>query len=98
MTDIIKKRKMAAEKMYLRQRNYRRVRDRALARLAQMYPDDYRRLFEQEKERDEAKSNHWTAITGRPSAGDYVSDDIRSTKGNPAPDMGEEAGDNGGEE
>jgi hypothetical protein len=33
----------------VRQRNYRRVRDRALRRLANLYPDQYRELFEEER-------------------------------------------------
>ncbi len=38
-----------AKRMAVRQRNYRRVRDRALVRLANAYPETYKELLEQEK-------------------------------------------------
>jgi hypothetical protein len=49
----------------VRQRNYRRVRDRALVRLRKKYPDDYALLFEQERQRDEAEGKAWLDISGR---------------------------------
>ena len=49
----------------VRQRNYRRARDRALAKLAQRYPDDYRELMEKEKESDEQLGKKWVDISGR---------------------------------
>ena len=49
----------------VRQRNYRRVRDRALARLKKLHPEDYARLFEEERERDEAEAKSWLDISGR---------------------------------
>jgi hypothetical protein len=54
-----------AVKQAVRQRNYRRVRDRALARLANLYPDQYRELFEEERAKDEAQDKVWLDITGR---------------------------------
>jgi hypothetical protein len=48
----------------VRQRNYRRARDRALAKLAQRFPDDYRELMEKEKESDEQLGKKWLDITG----------------------------------
>jgi hypothetical protein len=49
----------------VRQRNYRRVRDRALRRLANLYPDQYRELFEEERARDEQEGKVWLDISGR---------------------------------
>ena len=49
----------------VRQRNYRRVRDRALRRLANLYPDQYRELLEEERARDEAEGKVWLDISGR---------------------------------
>jgi hypothetical protein len=49
----------------VRQRNYRRIRDRALVRLRKKYPDDYALLFEQERQRDEAEGKTWLDISGR---------------------------------
>lgn len=57
-----------AIKQAVRQRNYRRVRDRALARLANLYPDQYRELFEEERERDETQDKKWLDISGRTSS------------------------------
>jgi hypothetical protein len=54
-----------ALKQAVRQRNYRRVRDRALARLSNLYPDQYRELLEEERLADEAQDKTWLDITGR---------------------------------
>jgi hypothetical protein len=53
-----------AVNMAVRQRNYRRARDRALARLANAYPDDYKELLEQEKANDETQGRKWLDIDG----------------------------------
>jgi hypothetical protein len=65
----IEKRIEGATRQAVRQRNYRRVRDRALRRLANLYPDQYKELFEEERERDEAEGKAWLDITGRTNAG-----------------------------
>jgi hypothetical protein len=49
----------------VRQRNYRRVRDRALRRLSNLYPDQYRELLEEERVKDEAQGKVWLDLTGR---------------------------------
>jgi hypothetical protein len=60
------------------QRNYRRARDRALTRLAQLYPNQYKDLLEEEKERDELEGKRWTSITDSPVYGvDYTSPNER---------------------
>ena len=56
-----KARTLAAVKQSVYYRNYRRARDRALVRLAQAHPDDYRTLFEEERARDEAEGKAWTS-------------------------------------
>ena len=48
----------------VRKRNYRRARDRALARLANDYPYVYRTYLEQEKKVDESMGKKWLDITG----------------------------------
>jgi hypothetical protein len=58
-----------ALKQAVRQRNYRRVRDRALRRLGNLYPDQYRELFEEERAKDEAQDKAWIDISGRTRAG-----------------------------
>lgn len=61
----IDKRKASAEKRAVRLRNYQRARGRALVRLAQQYPDQYKDLLEQERLADEASGKTWVDITGR---------------------------------
>ena len=53
-----------AANMAVRQRNYRRARDRALVKLAQLYPDAYKELLEREKANDEAQGRKWLDING----------------------------------
>ncbi len=66
------KRVESASRLAVGQRNYRRARDRALTRLAQMYPNLYRDLYEEEKKRDELESKKWTSIADSPVYGvDY---------------------------
>ena len=48
----------------VRQRNYRRARERALTRLANDYPYVYRNYLEQEKKVDESMGKKWLDIDG----------------------------------
>lgn len=57
-----------AMNMAVRQRNYRRARERALTALAQQYPDDYKSLLEREKARDEEEGRKWLDINGSTSS------------------------------
>lgn len=59
-----------AANMAVRQRNYRRARDRALVKLAQLYPDAYKELLEREKANDEAQGRKWLDINGTTSGVD----------------------------
>jgi hypothetical protein len=58
------KRIEGAKRMAVRQRNYRRVRDRALVRLANAYPETYKELLEQEKVADVDMGKKWVDIDG----------------------------------
>ena len=62
------KRLMAATKYAVWQRNYRRARERALTRLAQAYPDEYRIYLEQEKENDYTQGKTWIDLDGNTNA------------------------------
>jgi hypothetical protein len=64
MTDEVKKRVATAKRKNVRDRNYRRARDRALARLAHLYPDTYKQLLEMEKKQDELQGKKWISIDG----------------------------------
>jgi hypothetical protein len=57
-----------AIKMAVRQRNYQRVRARALARLSQAHPDEYRKLFEEEKLNDYTQGKAWIDLNGNTSS------------------------------
>ena len=59
MTDELKRKIASAENMAVRQRNYRRARDRALARLAQAHRGEYLELLAKEKEADEQEGKRW---------------------------------------
>jgi hypothetical protein len=81
----------------VRQRNYRRARDRALAKLAQRFPDDYRELMEKEKESDEQLGKKWLDITGATITGFVDTRAESATTGSQALYRGEDEGDRGGE-
>ena len=53
-----------AKAQAVRQRNYRRARDRALARLGNDYPNVYRAYLEEEMEADDQMGKKWLDITG----------------------------------
>ena len=52
--------KQVSGKQALHYRNYRRARDRALVRLAHLYPDDYKQLLVEERQSDEQQGKTWT--------------------------------------
>jgi len=53
-----------AKAQAVRQRNYRRARDRALARLGNDYPNVYRAYLEEEMEADDQMGKKWLDISG----------------------------------
>lgn len=57
-------RKRVSGKQAIHYRNYRRVRDRALSRLSQAYPETYKELLELEKVNDQANGTKWVDIDG----------------------------------
>ena len=66
------KRVESAARLAVGQRNYRRARDRALTRLAQAYPNQYKELLEEERERDELEGKKWNSLADSPVFGiDY---------------------------
>ena len=81
----------------VRQRNYRRARDRALAKLAQRFPDDYRELMEKEKESDEQLGKKWLDITGATIASEMGARADTTDTRPQALYSGEDEGDRGGE-
>ena len=63
MTEIARRIK-TAKRGAVRQRNYRRARDRAMTRLATAYPETYTELLEQEKIVDEQMGKKWLDLDG----------------------------------
>jgi hypothetical protein len=57
--------KEVSGKQAVHYRNYRRARDRALVRLSHLYPNVYRDLLVEEKERDEDEGKNWVATNTR---------------------------------
>ena len=64
MSQQVEQRIETAKAQAVRQRNYRRARDRALARLGNDYPNVYRTYLEEEMEADEDMGKKWLDITG----------------------------------
>jgi hypothetical protein len=65
MKETAKKR--VSGKQAIHYRNYRRVRDRALTRLSQAYPETYKELLELEKVSDDTTGAKWVDIDGSTS-------------------------------
>ena len=62
---VVERRIEAAKAQAVRRRNYRRARDRALARLGNDYPNVYRTYLEEEMSADEEDNKKWLDISGR---------------------------------
>jgi len=96
--DEVTRRTQTSTRKAIRDRNYRRARDRALARLAHLYPDTYKQLLEMEKIEDEKQGKTWISIDGSTvlSVGVHTratgADDLAYSS-----NAGENEGNNGGE-
>ena len=99
MVDDTMRRSTTAKKKAVRDRNYRRARDRALVRLAHLYPDTYKQLLEIEKAFDEQEGKKWIGIDGTTnlSVGTHTRANGTPPFGDPA-DAGENESNYGGEE
>jgi predicted RNase H-like nuclease (RuvC/YqgF family) len=95
------KRLRGAANQAVRQRNYRRARDRALVRLAHLYPDTYKQLLEMEKKTDEQEGKTWLDLDGNTIP--VVGVRVRTADGRGAPILkedihtGTDEGNDGGE-
>jgi len=93
--DLVKRRLAAAENMAVRQRNYRRARDRALARLANDYKEIYLDYLAEEKEKDEQEGKRWHNLAGS-VPGNWVvpTDRPTNTRGGDTSDIPQDESDN----
>jgi DNA polymerase/3'-5' exonuclease PolX len=64
LMETIARRTEVAKAQAVRKRNYRRARDRALARLSRDYPNVYRTYLEEEMNVDEDMGKKWLDIAG----------------------------------
>ena len=60
------KRVKTAMKTAVGLRNYQRARSRALTRLANEYPNVYKKFLEEEKRRDELEGKKWHSLSDNP--------------------------------
>ena len=81
------KRLKTAMKMAVRQRNYQRIRARALARLSQAHPDEYRKLFEEERKNDYTQGKTWIDLNGNTNASVDINSRTDTSKGGDTPDQ-----------
>ena len=58
------KRLVSAAKYTVWMRNYQRARVRAMTRLAKAHPDEYKKLFEEEKQNDYTQGKTWIDVHG----------------------------------
>jgi hypothetical protein len=95
---VSERRITAAKNMAVRQRNYRRARDRALTKLATAHFEHYKELLEKEKAFDEQMGKKWLDINGTTATSlvDTRPDSTPALAGQ-AGNQGENEGDNGGE-
>jgi hypothetical protein len=78
-------------------RNYRRARDKALVRLAHLYPDTYKQLLDEQRSFDEQEGKTWIIDSNsRLTVGIHTRANNTPTIGDPT-NAGENEGDNGGE-
>ena len=94
---MTEKRLKAAANQAVSYRNYRRARDRALARLANAHPNQYKEYLEEEKANDERVGKKWLDITGVTAISNLDTRAGTTPVGPQAADRGEDEGDRGGE-
>ena len=94
---MTEKRLKAAANQAVSYRNYRRARDRALARLANAHPNQYKEYLEEEKANDERVGKKWLDITGVTAISNLDTRAGTTPAGTQTADNGEDEGDRGGE-
>ena len=73
--------KEVSGKQAIHYRNYRRARDKALVRLAHLYPDTYKQLLDEQRSFDEQEGKSWVI------AGDSKLTIAVHTRANAVPDV-----------
>ena len=92
---VFRRRLAAAENMAVRQRNYRRARDRALSRLSQKYKEEYLELLAEEKEKDEKEGKRWNFHSNSDSdLWTLITTELTDTSRGDTSDIPQDTGDN----
>jgi hypothetical protein len=76
MVGEVERRTETARRILVSKRNHRRVRDRALTRLARAHKEEYLQLLEREKARDEETGKRWLDIAGNTGSVESYKDAI----------------------
>jgi hypothetical protein len=91
--------KKAGVSQSIHYRNYRRARDRALARLAKDYPEQYGEYLQEEKVSDETTGKKWLSTGSTVGISTSIQSYKDTIEGSTDPDNdGEDEGNDGGEE
>ena len=89
--------KEVSGKQAIHYRNYRRARDKALVRLAHLYPDTYKQLLDEQRSFDEQEGKTWVIDSNsKLTVGIHTRANTPSPFGDPS-DAGADEGYNGGE-
>jgi hypothetical protein len=81
------KRLIAAAKYAVWLRNYQRARVRALTRLAKAYPDEYKKIFEEEKLNDHTQGKAWVDVHGNTSSSMDTNAGANTNRGRDTPEQ-----------
>lgn len=85
-------------KQVVHYRNYRRARDKALVRLAHLYPDTYKQLLSEQRSFDEQEGKTWSATDDtRLTVGIHTRANNTPTFTGTSGNAGEDEGNDGGE-
>lgn len=96
---MVKEGKTAGVSQAIHYRNYRRARDRALARLAKDYPEQYQEYLQEEKASDETTGKKWLSTGATVGISTSIESYKDAVEGSVNPDNeGENASNYGGEE
>jgi hypothetical protein len=91
----LNRRMATAARQAVHNRNYRRARDRAMTKLAHLYPDTYKQLLGIEKAIDEQEGKNWIDLTGPSGVASSTSTSSRDLTATTK--AGASASNNGGE-
>ena len=90
--------KEVSGKQAIHYRNYRRARDKALVRLAHLYPDTYKQLLDEQRSFDEQEGKTWViSSNSRLTVGIHTRANTPPAFTGGTGNAGEDEGYNGGE-